>query len=136
MDRLEMMGTFTRVAELESFSDAARSLGVPKATVSTAVSRLEERLGARLLHRTTRRVQLTQDGAVFYERCKDLLADADEVASLFREGGEQLAGRLRVDLPSRMARFQVIPRLPEFLAAHPLISLELGATDRMVDLVR
>ncbi|MFO0598346.1 MAG: LysR family transcriptional regulator [Myxococcaceae bacterium] len=136
MDRLESMGVFVRVAEQESFTAAAKSLGLPKATVSTAVSRLEARLGARLLQRTTRRVKLTPDGALFYERCKDLLADAEDVETLFQEAPRALTGRIRFDLPSRMARLRVIPWLAEFLDEHPGLHLELGATDRRVDLVR
>lgn len=136
MDRLRQMAVFARVAELESFTGAARSLGLPKASVSAAVQRLEARLGARLLHRTTRRVTLTQDGRVFHERCRDLLADAEEVEALFQERPEALTGRIRVDLPSRMARFRIIPALPEFLARHPALEVELGSTDRAVDLVR
>ncbi|MBL8951496.1 MAG: LysR family transcriptional regulator [Myxococcaceae bacterium] len=136
MDRLETMAVFARVAELESFTGAAKSLGLPKASVSLAVSKLEERLGARLLQRTTRRVSLTHDGRVFYERCRDLLTDADELETLFQKSGETLKGRLRVDMPSRMARFRVIPALPRFLAEHPELELELGSTDRAVDLVR
>lgn len=130
------MAVFARVAELESFTGAARSLGLPKASVSLAVARLEARLGARLLQRTTRRVSLTHDGRVFYERCKDLLADVDDVETLFRKTGEGLEGRIRVDLPSRLARFRVIPRLPGFLSRHPGLELEVGSTDRLVDLVR
>jgi len=136
MDRLETMAVFARVAELESFTGAARALGLPKASVSLAVGRLEERLGARLLQRTTRRVSLTHDGRVFYERCRELLADAEELETLFQKTGETLKGRIRFDLPSRMARFRVIPRLPEFLAEHPALELEIGTTDRPVDLVR
>ncbi len=136
MDRLQTLTIFARVAEMESFTAAAKSLGLPKATASIAVQQLEARLATRLLHRTTRRVHLTHDGTAFYERCKDLLADADEVESMFQKSGEALAGRLRVDLSTRMARFTVIPALPSFLAAHPRLELELGSTDRPVDLVR
>jgi DNA-binding transcriptional LysR family regulator len=136
MDRLETMAIFARVAELESFTGAAKSLGLPKATVSTAVQKLEDRLGARLLHRTTRRVHLTQDGTVFYERCRDLLADVEEVEGLFHQAPEALTGRIRVDMPSRMARFRIIPFLPELFEQHPGLELELGSTDRAVDLVR
>ena len=136
MDRLQTLSIFARVAEMESFTAAARSLGIPKATASNAVQQLEARLAARLLHRTTRRVSLTHDGAAFYERCKDLIADADEMETMFQKSGEALAGRIRVDLSSRMARFTVIPALPKFLAAHPSLELELGSTDRAVDLVR
>jgi DNA-binding transcriptional LysR family regulator len=136
MDRLERMTAFARVAEMESFTGAAKSLGLPKATVSLAVQQLEERLGVRLLHRTTRRVHLTQDGLVFYERCKALIADAEDVETLFQRQPEALTGRIRVDMPSRMARLHVIPKLPQFFAKHPAIELELGSTDRSVDLVR
>lgn len=135
MDRLQSLSIFVRVAELESFTGAAKSLGLPKATVSSGVQQLEERLSTRLLSRTTRRVSLTHDGAAFYERCKDLLADADEVESMFQRG-EALAGRIRVDLSTRFARFTVLPALPKFLAEHPALQLELGSTDRAVDLVR
>lgn len=135
MDRLQSLSIFARVAELESFTQAAKSLGLPKATVSSGVQQLEERLSTRLLSRTTRRVSLTHDGAAFYERCKDLLADADEVESMFQRG-EALAGRIRVDLSTRFARFTVLPALPKFLAEHPALQLELGSTDRAVDLVR
>ena len=130
------MTAFARVAEMESFTGAAKSLGLPKATVSLAVQRLEERLGVRLLHRTTRRVHLTQDGTVFYERCRDLLSDAEEVETLFQQTPEALSGRIRVDMPSRMARLRVIPALPRFLERHPAVEIELGSTDRAVDLVR
>ncbi len=127
---------FVRVAELASFSQAADQLSLPKARVSTAVQQLEGQLGTRLLHRTTRRVQMTQDGQAFYERCKDVLADMDELQAMFQQGVQALRGRLRVDLPALIAREQVIPRLPEFLAAHPHLDIELGSTDRRVDLVR
>ena len=136
MNRLEAMQIFARVAELASFTRAAESMGLPKASISTAVQQLETLLGTRLLHRTTRKVQMTQDGRAFYERSKDLLADMDELQAMFQQGPQSLRGRLRVDLPSGVARSFVIPRLPEFLRDHPLLELELSATDRRVDLVR
>jgi DNA-binding transcriptional LysR family regulator len=136
MDRLQTLSIFARVAEMESFTAAARSLGLPKATASNAVQQLEARLATRLLHRTTRRVHLTHDGAAFYERCKDLLADVDELDTMFQKSGEALAGRIRVDMSTRLARFTVIPALPAFLAEHPSLDIELGSTDRAVDLVR
>ncbi len=136
MDRLQALTVFTRVAEMESFTSAAKSLGLPKATASQAVQRLEERVGARLLQRTTRKVRLTQDGALFYERCKDLLADAEDVETLFQKTDQALSGRIRVDVTPRMARFQLIPALPKFLEEHPGLEIELGSTDRAVDLVR
>ena len=134
------MHIFTRVAELASFTQAADALGLPKASVSHAVQQLEAALGTRLLHRTTRRVAPTQDGQVFYERCKDLLADADELHTLFQQpgiaGSQALRGRVRIDMSTSMARQAVIPRLPELLALHPLLELEISSTERRVDLVR
>lgn len=132
----DAMRVFVRVAELASFTQAAEGLGLPKASVSGAVQRLEAQLGTRLLHRTTRRVQLTQDGQAFYERCKDLLADLEELQQLFLPTPAALTGRLRVDLPVGAARLLVLPRLPEFMAAHPKLEIELSCTDRRVELVR
>ncbi|HJT97053.1 MAG TPA: LysR family transcriptional regulator [Rhodanobacteraceae bacterium] len=136
MNRLDAMQIFARVAELASFTKAAESMGLPKASVSTAVQQLEAGLGARLLHRTTRKVEMTQDGRAFYERAKDLLADMDELQSMFQRGQAALRGRLRIDMPSGFARNALIPRLPEFLRRHPLLEIELSSTDRRVDLVR
>ncbi len=137
MSTLDRMLIFTRVAELASFTQAADALGLPKASVSTAVQQLEAKLGTRLLHRTTRKVQPTQDGQAFYERCKDLLADVDEVQTMFQQQGAQtLRGRVRIDMSTSMARHAVIPRLPELMAQHPLLELEISSTERRVDLVR
>jgi len=136
MNFLESMQTFRRVAELASFTQAAEHLGLPKASVSMAVQQLEARVGVRLLHRTTRRVQLTQDGLLFYERCEDLLSDMDELTGMFKQSPAQLSGRLRVDMPVGVARHLVLPALPRFLQTHPGLFIELGSTDRRVDLVR
>ena len=137
MNPIESMQTFARVAELASFTQAADSLGIPKASVSNAVQQLENQLGARLLHRTTRKVQLTQDGQVFYERCKDLLADIDDVQTMFQQLDPQtLRGRVRVDMSTGIARNVVIPRLPELLRQYPRLEMEISSTDRRVDLVR
>lgn len=136
MNRLDAMQIFVRVAELASFTKAADSLGLPKASISTAVQQLESLLATRLLHRTTRKVQMTQDGQVFYERCKDLLADMDELEGLFQQGASNLSGRLRVDMPSAMAKNRIIPRLPELLAQHPQLQVEISSTDRRVDVIR
>ena len=136
MKLLESMEIFARVAELGSFTAAADSLGLSRASVSGAVQQLEALLGTRLLHRTTRSVRMTQDGRVFYERGRDLLADIDELQNLFREDTSALHGRLRVDMPLPVARDVVIPRLPEFLRMHPGLEVELSSTDRFVDVVR
>jgi len=136
MKLLESMQIYLRVAEQGSFSAAAGGLGLSRASVSSAIQQLESLLGTRLLHRTTRSVQMTQDGQVFYERCQDLLADMDELQNLFREEVSELHGRLRVDMPLPIARDVVIPRLPEFLRQHPGLEVELSSTDRFVDVVR
>ena len=137
MSPFDRMHIFVRVAELASFTQAAEALGIPKASASTAVQQLETQLGTRLLHRTTRRVQLTQDGQAYYERCKDLLADVDELQSMFQQAdGAGLKGRVRIDMSTGMARNVVVPRLPELLARHPGLEVELSSTERRVDVVR
>lgn len=131
------MYIFTRVAELNSFTQAADDLSLPKASVSTAIQKLESSLGTRLLHRTTRKVQLTQDGQAFYERSKDLLADMDELQTMFQlQGAQALSGRVRLDMSTVFARHAVIPRLAELMRSYPLLEVELSSTDRRVDLVR
>ncbi len=136
MDQLDRLRAFQRVAELGAFTRAADSLGLPKASVSTAVQRLEAQLGTQLLHRTTRRVQLTADGAAFYQRSRDLLDDIDELQAMFVRDHTRLRGRLRVDMPAGLARNFVIPALPDFLASHPQLEVEISSTDRRVDVVR
>ena len=135
MNKLELLRTFVRVTELSSFTGAGESLGLPRSTVSEHVQALEELLGTRLLQRTTRKVQATQDGRVLYERSKDLLAHMEELEGLFRQDEAQLTGRIRVDLPNMIARDLILPSLPSFMDAHPLIELEISATDRQVDLL-
>ncbi|WP_066340417.1 LysR family transcriptional regulator [Azohydromonas lata] len=132
---LDVVQVFMRVAESASFTRAAELMGMPRTSVSAAVQRLEALLGARLLHRTTRRVQLTPDGEAFAQRARELLADAEELRQLFQYGPAALQGRLRVDMPVGMARNLVLPRLPQFLQAHPALQIELSSTDRRVDLV-
>jgi DNA-binding transcriptional LysR family regulator len=126
---------FSRVAELASFSRAADQLGLTRARVSVAVQHLEERLGTRLLQRTTRSVRLTEDGERFLDRCKDYLSEGEQLATMFRANTGGLTGRLRIDLPATLARDLVIPRLPEFLARHPALEIGISTTDRRVDLV-
>lgn len=133
---LDNLRAFVRVADLASFTRAAEQLGMAKGRVSDAVSRLENTLGTRLLQRTTRSVHLTQDGAQFLERAKELLQEADELQGMFQPAGSGLKGRLRIDLSHALARDLVVPRLPEFLAAHPQLEIGISTTDRRVDLVR
>jgi len=135
VDTLDQLRTFLHVAERGSFTRAAEGLGLPKASVSLAVQRLEASMGTQLLHRTTRRVQLTADGEQLFQRARDLLDDVEEVQGMFRDT-TQLQGRLRVDMSSGLARHLVIPQLPGFLQQHPGLEIELSGTDRRVDLVR
>ena len=134
MNRLEAMTLFVRVAELSSFTAAAQSLGLPKSSASQAVSQLESHLKVQLLYRTTRSVQMTHDGQVYYDRCREVLAELDELNSMFKEKSD-LTGSLRVDMPVSLARNFLMPRLPEFLSQHPGLDIELSCTDRRVDVV-
>ncbi|MES3023217.1 MAG: LysR family transcriptional regulator [Pseudomonadota bacterium] len=133
---LDELRIFSKVADLASFSRAAEQLGLAKGHVSTSVQQLEARLGTRLLHRTTRSVRLTPDGERFLDRCKELLSEAEQLGAMFKPSSSGLNGRLRIDLPNIIAREVVIPRLPEFLAAHPQLEIGISTTDRRVDLVQ
>lgn len=133
---LKQLRIFARVAELGSFTQAADQLGIAKGQASAAVQALEAHLGARLLQRTTRKVRLTADGEQFLEQCKEVLADAEQLQAMFQPVASGLKGRLRIDLPNTLARDLIIPRLPEFLAAHPQLELGISTSDRRVDLVR
>lgn len=135
MDLLDQLRIFNRVAHSGGFTVAADQLGLPRPTVSLAVQQLEARLGVRLLNRTTRRVSLTQDGEALLERALALVSDAEELEHQFRPHRAPLSGRLRVDLPTRIARRLVAPALPSFFAQHPGLVVEIGSSDRMVDLV-
>jgi len=132
---LHELRIFATVAELASFSRAAEQLGLAKGRVSTCVQQLEAQVGTRLLQRTTRSVRLTPDGERFLDRCKELLTEAEQLEAMFRPAATGLTGRLRIDLPNRLARDLVLPRLPEFLAAHPQLEVGISTTDRRVDLV-
>lgn len=134
--QLDDLQIFSRVAELASFSQAADQLGITKGRVSTVVQQLEADVGTRLLQRTTRSVRLTPDGEEFLERCKELLADAEQLQAMFQPEASGLRGRVRVDMPTILARDIIIPRLPEFLAANPLLDVGIGTTDRRVDLIQ
>jgi DNA-binding transcriptional LysR family regulator len=134
MDRFQEMQIFVRVMERRSFTQAAEDLLLPRATVTNAMKRLEARLGARLLERTTRQVNATPDGEAYYQRCVHLLADLDEADGAFRNTAPQ--GLLRVNLQGTLARYFVIPALPAFLQRYPKIELHIGEGDRLTDLVR
>lgn len=134
MDRFQEMQVFLRIAERSSFTQAAEDLDIPRATVTNLLKRMEERLGTRLLERTTRTVRLTHDGEAYYARCVRLLADMEEAEGAFRH--VEPKGLLRVNLQGTLARYFVVPALPGFLARHPQITVQMGEDDRLVDLVR
>ncbi|TFZ05709.1 LysR family transcriptional regulator [Ramlibacter henchirensis] len=135
MDRIQAMQVFARVVETGSFTRAAESLNLPKGSVTKLVQQLEARLKVRLLNRTTRQVTLTADGAAYYERTSRLLNDLDDIEASMSNAQANPSGRLRVDVGTSVARLIVIPALPEFCRRYPDISIDLGVTDRMVDLI-
>jgi len=132
---LDSVRAFVRVAELASFTRAGQHLGLSKARVSALVSELEATVGTRLLQRSTRAVRLTPSGERFLARARPLVAEADDLAGMF-QASRAARGVVRVDLPLALARSIYIPRVPDFLAAHPSIELALSTTDRRVDVVR
>ena len=133
-DFLQSLQVFVRVAESGGFSRAADQLGIAASSVTASVQKLERTLGAPLFLRTTRRVRLTADGELLYERALGLLADAEEARTLFgQRGGAR--GRLRVEAPSRMVRRLLAPALPALLDAHPALELELNSNDHRTALV-
>lgn len=135
MDQLGGVLAFVRAAESRSFAQAARVLDVTPSGVSKSIARLEAELGLRLLHRTTRQVSLTDDGAVFFEHCRRLLDDFDAARSLMSGRGAAPRGRLRASVPATLGKLFVVPRLQQFLDAHPDVTLELDLSDRQVALV-
>ena len=135
MDRLAAMETFVRVVEAGSFSAAARTLNLGQPAVSKTVAQLEERLGVRLLMRSTRGLAPTEAGQSFYDRAKRAIDEADEAELAARGAGASLTGRLRVCAAVTFARLHVVPRLPTFMAAHPGLSLDVVLDDRVIDLV-
>jgi len=135
MDRLVAMETFVRVIEAGSFSGAAKQLRVGQPTVSKTIAQLEDRLGVRLLLRSTHGLTPTEAGRGFYERAKRSIEEAEEAELAARGAGATLSGRLRVCAPVTFARLQVVPRLPAFLDKHPAIDLDMVLDDRNVDLI-
>lgn len=136
MDKISAMRVFIRAAELESFSKAASSLDLAKGSVSTTIHALETLLSAKLFERTTRQVRLTSEGQSFLERCKDLMADVEEIETMFQSDAGKIAGKIRVDMSAPVARDVVLPRIGEFLKKHPLVEIDLSSSERRVDLIR
>ena len=135
MDRFDAMLAFARVVETGSFTKAAATLHMSKTSVTQLVQQLEARLRVRLLNRTTRKVNVTADGAAYYERVVRLLADIDDAETSLSSASMAPRGRLRVDVPSPFARMLLIPALPAFYARYPEIQLTMGVSDRLIDII-
>src|SRR6266513_383262 len=134
IESLGLITTFVRIAETKSFSAAAHQLGLSAPAVSKALARLERRLGATLLNRTTRKVSLTDDGQAFLERCRQILTDVQDAEELLTSRRISPRGRLRAQMPVGFGRRVIVPALPEFLARHPELAIDIELSDRMVDL--
>lgn len=135
MDRFEAMHAFARVVEAGSFTKAADTLQMNRTSLSLLVQKLEAHLRVRLLNRTTRQVNLTADGAIYYERVVQLLADLEETENTLVSAVNSPRGRLRVDVPSPLARTILVPALADFHARYPDIQIDMGVSDRMVDVL-
>jgi LysR family transcriptional regulator, regulator for bpeEF and oprC len=135
MDRFNAMKVFTRVVESRSFVKAGESLQLATPQVSRTVQALETQLGARLLNRTTRSISLTEDGEAYYERCIRVLAEVEEMESELTHAKLNPTGTVKVNLPSLIAKTAVIPALPEFFSIYPDIQVQMGLSDRQVDIV-
>jgi len=135
MDRFDAMRAFARVVEAGSFTKAAETLHMSKTTMTQLVQQLEARLRVKLLNRTTRQVKVTPDGAAYYERVLRLLADLEDADTSLSSASASPKGRLRVDVPSPLARMILVPALPAFHARYPDIQIDMGVSDRMVDVI-
>ncbi|CAM2156798.1 LysR family transcriptional regulator, regulator for bpeEF and oprC [Pararobbsia alpina] len=135
MDQLLAMRAFARVVEAGSFTRAADSLDLPNATMSKLVRELEAHLGVRLLQRTTRRVTVTPEGQDYYAKATRVLRDLEDMDSSFSSAKSHPRGHLRIDVGGSTARDVLIPLLPDFIARYPDIRIDLGVSDRSVDLI-
>ncbi|MBH5328947.1 LysR family transcriptional regulator [Eikenella sp. S3360] len=135
LDKLEAMRAFCRIVETGSFKNAADALDCAATTLSGQIQALENHLGARLLHRTTRKVAPTADGLDYYRHILPLLEEIDEIHGEMQQGGAA-GGLLRVEMPSPVADYLIVPKLMDFSARHPQLKMEIGSSERVVDLVR
>lgn len=133
MDNLGSLGAFVEAAEARSFTAAARKLGVSSSAIGKAVARLEARLGVRLLHRSTRSITLTPEGALFLERCRRIFCEVAAAEQEIAQGQGAPRGRLRVSLP--IVGMLMMPTLTAFMRAWPEVELDLDFTDRLVDVI-
>lgn len=135
MDRLKQIESFVAVATKGSLTAAAHAEGVAPAVIGRRIDGLEGRLGVKLLVRTTRRITLTHEGSAFLEDCQRLLADLASAEASVSEGGVKASGHLRITAPAGFGRRHVAPLVPDFVAAHPEVSVSLNLSDRVVDIV-
>jgi len=135
IDRIRDISAFVHVAEAKSFTTAAEQIGLSRSAVGKSVSRLEDRLGVRLLQRTTRSVSLTDEGTAFHERCVRILADLDEAEMAMLSHAQAPRGRLRLELPVSFGRLHVLPILSQFMNKWPELSVNVSFNDRFVDLI-
>lgn len=137
MDRLKAMQTFVRIVEANSFSKAAETLDLQRASLTSTLQNLEAFLGTRLLQRSTRRLSLTPDGAEYFEKCIQILAAIEELENGFRDHSQKgPKGKLRLDMPGAVGRHVVLPRIAEFYDAYPDLELVMSLTDRLVDMTQ
>ncbi len=135
MDRFDALQAFARVVEAGSFTKAAQTLRMSKTTVTQLIQQLEARLSVKLLNRTTRKVALSAEGAIYYQHVVRLLAAMAEADASLGQAAALPQGRLRVDVPSPIAQLILVPALPDFHARYPDIQLDLGVSDRLVDVI-
>ncbi|CAN7625126.1 LysR substrate-binding domain-containing protein [Phyllobacterium sp. LjRoot231] len=135
MDRLTSMSVFVKAAEAGSFAAAAPALGLSSPMIGKHVRFLEERIGARLLNRTTRRQSLTEVGRAFYERCKLVLAEAEAAEALAQDLQSVPRGRLRVNAPVTFGSYSLVPMLTRYMRQYPEVTVDLTLSDRIVDLI-
>ena len=135
IERMRDIQAFVHVAEAKSFTAAAERLALSRSAVGKSIVRLEDRLGVRLLQRTTRSVSLTSEGAVFHERCTRILADLDEAEMSMLSHSQAPRGRLRLELPVSFGRLHVLPIVNQFMSKWPEISVNVSFSDRFVDLI-
>jgi DNA-binding transcriptional LysR family regulator len=134
MDRFDSMNLLIRVVERQSFTAAASDLGIPRSSATLAIKQFEERLGIRLLHRTTRQVTPTLECEIYYRRCKAILVEIEDAEAALT--GREIRGLLRIEVHGPTARTFILPELPAFLKRHSALSLHIGEGDRFVDIVR
>ena len=135
MPDLRTLAIFVKVAERKSFVRAATDLGITQSGVSNAIKRLEDQVGTVLLVRTTRRVSLTEDGAAFFERCRQALAAIDEAELVLKRAQIKPSGTLRIDVPVSFGRIKLVPLLRSFQEDYPDVRLRITFTDRYIDLI-